>query len=129
MAGNRSFAAAMVALLALAMPCAPALGASTAAGSTLPKRTVTSAVTTTHHRLVLKGKVSPGHAKRAVFVQKKTCRSCDWKQVDKVRTSDTSRYRVRIYAPATGAWFWRVKVRAYGGYGTSYSKVWKTYLA
>lgn len=94
----------------------------------LPKRLVTSEVVKVSGKLILKGKVSPEHAAKAVFIQRKKCRRCEWHGFDKVITDDASRYRARIYAPRTGAWFWRAKVRAYGGYATSYSGVWKAYV-
>jgi hypothetical protein len=118
-----------LAAAALALP-GPAGAAPAGASATqaLPKRTVTSEVVKVAGKLIFKGKVSPEHAGKAVFIQVKNCRPCEWRGYEKVTTSDASRYRVRIYAPRKGARFWRAKVRAYGGYATSYSGVWKTYV-
>jgi hypothetical protein len=94
----------------------------------LPQRSVTATVVKRNGKLIMKGKVSPGHVKKSVYIQKKKCRTCAWKPFAKATTNDRSNYRMRIYAPRKGAWFWRAKVRAYGRYTTSYSGVWKTYV-
>jgi hypothetical protein len=124
-----TLALATAGALALPAPAGAAAGRSAAAvHQTLPKRTVTSEVVKVNGKLFFKGKVSPEHAQKAVFIQKKDCRGCAWHGFTKVTTSDASRYRARIYAPRRGAWFWRAKVLAYGGYAESYSGVWKTYV-
>lgn len=118
-----------LAAAALALPAPASAGSSSvSAVQALPKRTVSSQVVKVKGKLIFKGKVSPEHAGKAVFIQKKDCRRCEWRGFEKVTTSDESRFRVRIYAPRKGAWYWRAKVRAYGGYATSYSGVWKTYV-
>jgi hypothetical protein len=95
----------------------------------LPERTVTAAVIKRGSKLIMKGKVSPGHANKTVLVQKKKCKSCAWKVSSKVTTTDESRYRLQIYAPPAGSWFWRAKIRKYGKYAVSYSPAWRTYRA
>lgn len=103
---------------------APATGTGAEA---LPTRSVSSTVVKVDGNLVLKGRVRPAYVHRVVLVQKRSCKTCAWRRYRRLVTSDASRYRVRIGAPRTGAWFWRAKVPASGGYGVSYSGVWKTF--
>ncbi len=102
--------------------------ASPAAAGTLPTRTVVSKVVKNSGRLVFKGKVEPEHANKNVWIQRKKCKGCAWKFYAKVKSDDTSHYKQEIKAPRRGAWFWRAKVVAYGGYDASFSGVWKTYV-
>lgn len=118
-------AALTIAPLALA---APADAGAAPVARVLPKRTITSDVVKVKGKLILHGNVSPDYARQSVDIQKRKCAKCAWKPFDKVTTTAKGNYRVRIYAPRKGAWFWRAKVRASGGYGTSYSGVWKTYV-
>lgn len=120
----------LVASPALAAPADAAPASSVAARSAepLPKRTVTSTVVKRQGKLIMKGTITPEHANRAVYIQRKKCLKCEWRLFEKVTSSDKSAYRVRIYAPKKGAWYFRAKVRAHDGYGTSYSGVWKTYV-
>lgn len=104
---------------------------STAAGD-LPKRKVSSKIIETkRNRLIFKGNVSPGHARKPVFIQKRNClkRSCDWHKFNKVITNKRGGFSSRVTAPRKGYDYWRAKVRAHGGYGTSYSEAWRTYIA
>lgn len=93
----------------------------------LPERTITSRVTDKKNVLTLRGAVDPGHEQRIVRIQKRACGSCGWFTYRKVRTDERARFAVRIDAPRKGSWFWRAKVREYGGYATSYSQVWRTW--
>jgi len=77
------------------------------------------------HKLIFKGRVDPGHC--PVVIQKKDCKTCDWHKFKVVKTNDQSRWKVQIYAPRHGYWFWRGFVKAYGGYAKSYTGVWRTY--
>lgn len=102
------------------------------AASALPKRTVSSKVVETKdNRLVFKGNVNPGHARKPVFVQKRDClkKKCDWHKFKKVRTNKKGGFHARITAPRKGYDYFRAKVRKHGGYATSYSEVWRTYIA
>ena len=62
------------------------------------------------------------------LVQKKKCRSCDFKTVDKINTSAYGSYSTKIYAPLKGKWKWRIKVNEQGGYAASYSEVIATFV-
>lgn len=104
--------------------------ASTASSArALPKRDIASNIADKGNRLIFKGNVNPGHAHKAVFIQKKACKGerCDWHKFKRVETNDKGGFRARITAPRDGYWYWRAKVKAHGGYGTSYSDVWRTY--
>lgn len=100
------------------------------AAETKPKRTISSKIVETkRNRLVFKGNVSPGHARKPVFIQKRDCKKprCDWHLHNKVRTNKKGGFSSRVTAPRKGYDYWRAKVKAHGGYGTSYSDVWRTY--
>ena len=80
-------------------------------------------------RLYFKGRVDPGHG--PVVVQKKECSSsaCAWKVFKRVSTrGPKERWQVRVFAPEHGNWYWRGYVKAYGGYATSWTHVYKTYV-
>ena len=114
---------------ALLVGTAAPVGAASAQGA-LPKREITSEVITNQdNQLVLKGNVSPGHAERKVFVQKRNCLKpkCDWHHYNTVVTNEFGVFRSRIGAPRKGSDYYRAKVVKYGGYGTSYSQVWRTW--
>lgn len=103
-----------------------------AATGELPKRKVSSKIVETkRNKLIFRGNVSPGHARKPVFIQKRNClkRSCDWHKFNKVTTNRRGGFSSRVTAPRKGYDYWRAKVRAHGGYGTSYSEAWRTYIA
>ena len=95
-----------------------------------PKRTIASTIEDTGATLVFRGNVSPGHANKRVFIQKKNCKGerCDWHRFATVRTNDKGGFHRQVPAPKDGYWYWRAKVKAHGGYGTSYSDVWRTFV-
>ena len=100
------------------------------AAETKPKRTISSKIVETkRNTLVFKGNVSPGHAQKPVFIQKRNCKKpkCNWYLHKKVRTNKKGGFSSQVTAPRKGYDFWRAKVKAHGGYGTSYSDVWRTY--
>lgn len=108
-------------------------GAATAADRAdraLPKREISSRIQDSDNRLVFRGNVSPGHAGKPVFIQKKKCKAerCAWRKFVKVTTNDTGGFRARVTAPRDGYWYWRAKVRKHDGYATSYSDVWRTFV-
>ena len=64
-------------------------------------------------------------------MQKKECSSsaCAWKVFKRVSTrGPKERWQVRVFAPEHGNWYWRGYVKAYGGYATSWTHVYKTYV-
>jgi hypothetical protein len=95
-----------------------------------PTRKLHEAIVERHGRLLLRGRVDPGHG--PVIVQKKDCAkaTCPWHRFKRVPThGPDNRWQVRVFAPRHGNWFWRGYVRAYGGYATSWTThVWKTYV-
>ena len=119
--------ALLVAPLALAGPS----GAVAQAAGKLPKRTVSSTIVETEdNRLIFRGNVSPGHARKPVLIQKRGCLKprCDWHLFKKVRTKRKGGFHARVTAPRKGYDYWRAKVRRHDGYRTSYSEVWRTYV-
>lgn len=102
---------------------------SQAAGD-LPKRKVTAKIIEPRrNKLVLKGMVGGDYGNKPVLIQKRNClrASCKWHQHAKVRTNKRGQYRSGVTAPRNGYDYWRAKVAKSGGYGVSYSKVWRTY--
>jgi hypothetical protein len=63
-------------------------------------------------RLYYQGNVDPGWGGKGVVIQKKACKSCSWKGFKTVRTNRKGGYSARIYAPNSGNWYWRAKVKA-----------------
>jgi len=95
-----------------------------------PEREVSSKIVETQrNKLILKGNVNPGHAEKSVFIQKRNClkQNCNWYQFNKVQTNKKGGYSSRVTAPRKGYDYWRAKVKAHGGYATSYSEAWRTY--
>ncbi len=100
------------------------------AAAAKPKREVSSKIVETkRNKLLLKGNVSPGHTKAPVYIQKRNCmkKKCNWYQFNKVQTNKKGGFSSRVTAPRNGYDYWRAKVKAHGGYGTSYSEAWRTY--
>lgn len=127
MSASRIVVSAVASMVTLVPAAGP--GAAAAPVGDPPTRTVVSKVVKRHGKLIFKGRVEPDHVSRPVYLQRKTCKSCEWKFYRKVTSDASSHYKGEIDVPRKGAWFWRAKVNAYGGYATSYSGVWKTYLA
>ena len=63
-----------------------------------------------------------------VKLQKKTCGTCHWKTVKKLKTNQYGTFKTRIYAPRTGRWKWRVNVPASDGYATTKGETWTLYF-
>lgn len=121
-----AFAAAALAVGPLA------LGAGAGAASeAAPTRTVGAEIVKVRSHLVMQGKVSDGYANKLVYIQKKNCKAarCAYHNFAKVRTNSHAKYKHTVPAPRRGAWFWRVKVKASGGFAVSYSSEWKTFRA
>ncbi|QIK74472.1 hypothetical protein [Nocardioides piscis] len=113
------------------------------AGQALPERTIEEKdpmdYQITFDTFKLKGKVTElqvdgitylPYAKQKVQLQKKACTKpgCQWKTVKKFKTSKTGKYVTRIYAPRTGKWKWRVKVKGSDGYKTTKGEVWTLFF-
>ena len=81
-------------------------------------------------KIFFQGRVDPGHG--PVVVQKKACSSpkCPWKKYRVVKThGDQNRWKVRVYAPRHGSWYWRGYVEARGPYDRSWTGKWRTYVS
>lgn|GEM_PF-4866822 len=94
-----------------------------------PARNVSSKVVKVKGHLVLKGHVSGNYNRKQVIIQRATCKppKCDFKTYSTTKTTNAAKYSARVGAPAKGSWYFRAKVKASGGYATSYSGVWRTY--
>lgn len=79
-------------------------------------------------RLIFRGNVDPGFARRYVVVQTRKCSRCAWRTYKRVKTTATGAYRTGIFAPRSGRMYWRSKVRGTSpAFTTGYSEVWYTY--
>lgn len=114
------------------------------ADQALPKRTITEEPPGDHqlnfNTFKLKGVVTElqvdgvtylPYAEKKVQLQKKACpkKSCKWKTVKQVKTDETGKYKTKIFAPRTGRWKWRVKVKASNGYGTTKGEIWTLFFS
>ncbi|WP_248580229.1 hypothetical protein [Nocardioides sp. InS609-2] len=98
------------------------------ATDTLPTRVITGErQATTYRAFSLKGNIE-AFPNGEANLQKKACGSCKFKTVNKVKTTAYGNYKTKIFTPPTGKWKWRVKVKAQGGYATSYSPVFATFF-
>ena len=110
----------------------------------LPKRTITEEPPGDHqlnfNTFKLKGVVTElqadgvtylPYADQKVQLQKKACpkKSCHWKTVHQIKTDETGKYKTKIYAPRTGRWKWRVKVKASNGFGTTKGEIWTLFFS
>jgi hypothetical protein len=108
---------------------APSVTAQPVQRGTRPQRDLHDEMVKKHGKIYFKGRVDPGHG--PVIVQKKNCSSpkCHWHKFKKVGThGPKNRWKVRVYAPRHGSWFWRGYVKAYGGYAKSWTGKWRTYV-
>ncbi|MCB0908984.1 MAG: hypothetical protein KDB63_17910 [Nocardioidaceae bacterium] len=122
--------ASILAAGALALsPLALSPVADASAPDKAPARNVTSKVVKVKGHLVFKGHVSDGYNRKQVIIQRATCKppKCNFKTYKTTKTSKAGKYSARIGAPARGSWYFRAKVKAAGGFATSYSGVWRTY--
>jgi hypothetical protein len=134
----------IVGLLAALLGLSAFVAAPVQADQALPKRTITEEPPGEHqlnfNTFKLKGIVSElqadgvtylPYANKKVQLQKKACpkKSCSWKTVEQVKTDETGKYKTKIYAPRTGRWKWRVKVKASNGYGTTKGEVWTLFFS
>ena len=134
----RKFRAVLAALVA-ALLVALAFSASATAGAA-PKRIIEEKSPRDHqvsyNAFKLKGTVTEPqldgtvlpYAKQKVKILKKSCGTCKWKTVKKVKTNESGVFKTRIYAPERGRWKWRSKVDHSDGYGNTKGKVWTLYF-
>ncbi|WP_426242539.1 hypothetical protein [Nocardioides sp. LHG3406-4] len=117
---------ALIALFVAVLIGSSALPAG-ATGS-LPERVIThDTQPKTYKSFKLTGNIE-AYPNGKALVQKKKCRGCDFKTVDKITTSAYGNYSTKIYAPLKGKWKWRIKVNEQGGYAASYSDVIATFV-
>ncbi len=128
----------LVALLSMSVIAA----APAQADQALPKRTITEQPPGEHqvnfNTFKLKGVVEElqvdgvtylPYAERTVQLQKKACaKGCTWRIVKKFKTNEVGKYTTKIFAPRTGRWKWRVKVKASNGYGTTKGETWTLFF-
>ena len=133
----------IVGLLAALLGLSAFVAAPVQADQALPKRTITEEPPGEHqlnfNTFKLKGIVSElqadgvtylPYAEQKVQLQKKACpkKSCKWKTVDQLKTDETGTYKTKIFAPRTGRWKWRVKVKASNGFGTTKGEIWTLFF-
>ena len=139
---NKLYAALLAALMAvscLALATAPTHATNLAPDqATKPERVLTERPPGEHQidfrTFALKGRVEEPqadgtllpYADRKVVLQKRSCKGCAWKSAKVLKTNDRGVYRPRIVAPRTGRWYWRVRIKASGGYAATTGTVWGT---
>ena len=116
---------ALTGVLAIgAMPGSPAHAAPK------PQRHVSAKIVEQQQDLIFRGEVFGSRERpydnRITRLQKKTCRSCEWRVVRSERTNDQARFRYGVGAPRRGKWFFRAVVPPTREYRRSYSRVWYT---
>lgn len=114
------------------------------ADQALPKRTITEQDPNEHqidfNAFRLKGTVTEvqadgvsylPYAEKRVQLQKKACpkQSCRWRTVRQFKTNDSGAFKTKIFAPRTGRWKWRVKVKGSNGYATTKGETWTLFFA
>ena len=134
----RKFRAVLAALVA-ALLVGGMLMSSASAGS-LPKRLIDEERPGDHqvsyNAFKLKGSVMEPqadgtllpYADQQVKILKKTCGTCKWKTVKKIKTDELGVFKTRIFAPERGRWKWRSKVDHSNGFGNTKGKVWTLYF-
>ena len=134
---------AIAALLAVLLGMSTIAAAPAQADQALPKRTITEQPPGDHqvnfNTFRLKGTVTElqvdgvtylPYAEKKVQLQKKACpkQSCGWKTVKLIKTNELGKYKTNIFAPRTGRWKWRVKVKASNGFGTTKGEAWTLFF-
>ncbi len=134
----------IVGLLAVLLGMSAIAAAPAQAEQSLPERTLVEQPPADHqvnfNTFLLKGTVTElqvdgvtylPYAEQKVQLQKKTCpkASCHWKTVKQIRTDELGKYKTKIYAPRTGRWKWRVKVKASDGFGTTKGESWTLFFS
>lgn len=71
---------------------------------------------------VFKGNINPGWDNKVVVWQRKTCKSCSWKQVDKARSGDNGAWSFRgAYPPLNKKWVYRARIEGTDEFVESFS--------
>lgn len=134
----RTFRAVLAALVA-ALLVAGALSTGATAGAA-PKRIIDEIPPKTnqvsYNAFKLKGTVTEPqldgtaipYANQKVKILKKSCGTCSWKTVKKVKTNDSGVFKTRIFAPERGRWKWRSKVDNSNGYGNTKGEIWTLFF-
>lgn len=88
----------------------------------------TRAVADSRGRIHLLGRVRPGLDPRPVVIQRKTCAACEWHRWRRARTDQRGRFRVEIFAPVRGGWFFRAVAPADAPrFVTARGRIWRTF--
>jgi hypothetical protein len=74
----------------------------------------------------LSGHVDPFYNHKVVFLQKRSCATCNYVTVKTVPTGTGGVYHFSLPAPAKGRWWWRVATPATGAFIASWSGTFTT---
>ncbi|RYB94920.1 hypothetical protein EUA93_11505 [Nocardioides oleivorans] len=74
--------------------------------------------------LLLKGKVTPGYARKKVTIKASRSRTGSYKVYQRIRTDGAGKYRIKLPA-RDGIWYWQVSVRGDARWGGN-SYIWQT---
>jgi hypothetical protein len=74
------------------------------------------------HTAILKGRINPDWDNKQVVWQKRTCKTCAWKQIAKDKTGDNGSWSFPgAYPPLHKKWYYRAVVDGDADFGKSYS--------
>ncbi|KQT93535.1 hypothetical protein ASG49_00525 [Marmoricola sp. Leaf446] len=73
-------------------------------------------------RIFMSGEARPLYARQRVDVLRKTCPTCAWKVYARPLTDGYGRYRVRLYAPRSGSYYFVARTPASQGFALSTSQ-------
>lgn len=73
-------------------------------------------------RIYMSGEARPLYARQRVTVLRKTCSTCAWRAYARPLTDASGRYRVRLYAPRRGSFYYLARTPASSGFVLSNSQ-------
>ncbi len=72
--------------------------------------------------IYMSGTARPLYARQRVAVLRKTCSTCAWRAYARPLTDANGRYRVRLYAPRSGSYYYLARTPASNGFALSDSQ-------
>jgi hypothetical protein len=113
--------------LGLALPAVATTETASAQQVAKQERVITASIANvTRSKLQMRAKVAK-YPRGATFLQRKTCKSCNWRNLTKKRTNAHGRVAYPVGAPATGRWYFRIGTPKNAHFARSYSQTFYTY--
>lgn len=92
-------------------------------------RTFNAHITDGEGAATLSGNINPYYNHKVVYLQKRSCATCDYVSVKKATTAMAGAYKFALNAPDTGRWWWRVWTPGTGAFIPSWSGTFTTELS